>query len=246
MMNPLIIIPARYQSTRFPGKPLAIINGKTMVQLTYEQAVKTGYTTVVATDDERIAAVVEEFGGTVVLTAVSHPNGTARCREAAQLVAEKAGKCFDVIINVQGDEPFIKPEQIQCLFEVFEDKTIDIATLAKKITEKEELQNSNVVKVVKNAQNKALYFSRAPIPFVRDFAPEEWLNKHSFFKHIGMYAYRNEALKEIVDLSKGELEVAESLEQLRWLENDYTIAVIETAYESIGIDTPEDLKRIDH
>lgn len=243
-MNILVVIPARYQSTRFPGKPLAKIKGKPMIQCTYEQAIQTGFPVVVATDDERIQKVVSDFGGQVVMTDVSHTNGTSRCFEAVNVWETMSNKEVDVVINVQGDEPFVQPEQIQNLSKAFTDTTVDIATLAQKIVKEEELFNPNVVKLVRDTRGYALYFSRAVIPFLRDFLPEEWLEKHSFFKHIGMYAYTKKALNSIVTLPQGTLELGENLEQLRWLENGYTIAVLETMHQSIGIDTPEDLEQI--
>lgn len=243
-MQPLVIIPARYESTRFPGKPLALIDDKTMIQHTYEQAVKTGYPVFVATDDERIVEAVKGFGGQVLLTG-EHKNGTERCREAAHIVEAEMGLHFDILINVQGDEPFIHPDQIKALFEVFEEKEgVDIATFGKKIKESEDLFSANVVKVVRGTNNQALYFSRAAIPYCRDAYKDDWVEEHNYFKHIGMYAYRKQVLSEIVELPEGTLEKIESLEQLRWLEAAYTISVIETTHESIGIDTPEDLKRV--
>lgn len=242
-MQALIVIPARYESTRFPGKPLAMINDKPMIQHTYEQAKKTGYPVLVATDDERIVAVVEAFGGDVVMTG-EHLNGTSRCQEAAQIALEQKGWNFDVLINVQGDEPFIHPEQITELFHAFEKESVDIATFGKKIEDTEELFSANVVKLVRGSDNQALYFSRSAIPYCRDAYKDDWIEQHSYFKHIGIYAYRKEVLNQLVTLPEGQLEKVESLEQLRWLEAGYRIAVLETEHESIGIDTPEDLKRV--
>ncbi|PVX51966.1 3-deoxy-manno-octulosonate cytidylyltransferase (CMP-KDO synthetase) [Balneicella halophila] len=243
-MQPLVIIPARYDSTRFPGKPLALINDKPMIQHTYEQAIKTDYPVLVATDDERIVKAVEEFGGKVVLTG-EHSNGTERCREAAHIAESDHGMQFDVVINVQGDEPFIHPDQIKALFEVFgTDENIDIATFGKRIKETEDLFSANIVKVVRGKKRQALYFSRSVIPYCRDAFKDDWVEEHKYLKHIGMYAYRKEVLNQIVELPEGEIEKLESLEQLRWLEEGFTVIVLETTHESIGIDTPDDLKRV--
>ncbi len=242
-MKPLIIIPARYNSARFPGKPLALINDKPMIQHTYENAKQTGFPVIVATDDERIFETVKGFGGEVLLTG-EHPNGTFRCQEASRILEQEKGIDFDVLINVQGDEPFIVPEQIKGLFQTFEEESVQIATLGKKIEGSEELFNSNVVKVVRGSLQQALYFSRAAIPHCRDAFKEDWIDNHKYFKHVGMYAYRKEVLSELVELPEGILEKMESLEQLRWLEAGYKIAVLETTHESIGVDTPEDLKRV--
>lgn len=243
-MNTLVVIPARYQSTRFPGKPLAKIKGKPMIQCTYEQAVQSGFPTVVATDDERIREAVTMFGGQVVMTDTTHTNGTSRCSEAVAIWENQKQSEVEVVINVQGDEPFVQPEQIQDLAKAFIDPSVDIATLTQKIANEEELFNPNVVKLVRDIKGYALYFSRATIPFLRDSSTKEWLRKHTFFKHIGMYAYTKSALNRIINLPKGKLEMGENLEQLRWLEHGYTIAVLETIHASIGVDTPEDLERI--
>lgn len=242
-MQPLIVIPARYDSTRFPGKPLALIDEKPMIQHTYEHAKETGYPVVVATDDNRIVEAVTAFGGEVVLTG-EHANGTSRCSEAAHIFEQQKGVSFDVLINVQGDEPFIHPEQIKGLFSAFEAEDVDIATLGKQIKDTEELFSANVVKVVRGNRNRALLFSRAAIPYCRDAYKDDWVEEHAYLKHIGMYAYRKHILAELVELPEGKLEKIESLEQLRWLEAGYTIVVLETTHESIGIDTPEDLKRV--
>lgn len=242
-MQPLIIIPARYESTRFPGKPLALIDEKTMIQHTYEQARQAGFPVVVATDDERIVEAVQNFGGEVVLTG-EHLNGTSRCYEAAQIAIQEKAWDFDILINVQGDEPFIHPDQIKALFQAFESENVDIATFGKQIKDTEELFSANVVKVARGAKNQALYFSRSVIPYCRDAYKDDWVEEHAYLKHIGMYAYRKEVLAELVELPEGQLEKLESLEQLRWLEAGYTIAVLETTHESVGIDTPEDLKKV--
>lgn len=242
-MQPLIIIPARYESTRFPGKPLALIDDRPMIQHTFEQAAQTGYPVLIATDDERIVEAVQQFGGEAILTG-QHPNGTARCQEAAQIAVQEKALDFDILINVQGDEPFIYPDQIKVLFQAFESEAIDIATFGKRIKNTEELFSANVVKVVKGIQNQALYFSRSAIPYCRDAYKDDWVEEEVYWKHIGMYAYRKKVLSELVQLPEGQLEKLESLEQLRWLEAGYTIAVLETMHESIGIDTPEDLKKV--
>lgn len=234
------IIPARYQSTRFPGKPLALINGNPMIQWVYEQSSKALEEVWVATDNLEIFSVVEAFGGKAVLTASDHRSGTDRCAEAARKIAESID--FDVIVNIQGDEPFIQPEQINKLTQSF-DSGVEIATLARKITEFSELIDHNKPKVIVDAKSNALYFSRATIPFARDFDKKFWLQKSDYWAHIGIYAYRSDILQQITQLHPGKLEIIESLEQLRWLENGYKIKVSTTDYQSFGIDTPEDLQQ---
>lgn len=236
------IIPARYASTRFPAKPLAILGGKTVIQRVYEQVLGMLDDAYVATDDERIETAVKAFGGKVVMTSVHHKSGTDRCYEAYT----KIGKEFDVIVNIQGDEPFIQYSQLQAIKECFNDPTTEIATLVKPFSPEdtfEALQNINSPKVVINKSMNALYFSRSIIPFQRNAQPEDWLKNHTYYKHIGLYAYRAEVLKDITLLQQSALEVAESLEQLRWLENGYTIKVGISEIETIGIDTPQDLER---
>ena len=233
------IIPARYQSTRFPGKPLSMINHKPMIQWVYENISKTLENVWIATDDERIFKTVESFGGNVLMTSAFHKSGTDRCAEAAEILSEKYN--FDVIINLQGDEPFIRPEQIELLKSCFEEKT-DIATLIKKIETADELFDTNRPKVVIDKNNNALYFSRSPIPFTRGKEKSDWLSEHIYWSHVGIYAYTKEVLKIITKLESGKLEVSESLEQLRWLENGFKIKTAVTNYQGIGIDTPEDLK----
>lgn len=245
MAKHLIVIPARYASTRFPGKPLAKIGEKPMVQWVYENASKTGFDTVVATDDDRILKAVEAFGGKAVLTNPDHPSGTDRCLEAAEEMANEKGNAYDIIINVQGDEPFIDLEQIQQLASCFENENVDIATLVTPIPETEDytfLADPNKVKAVVSENGLANYFSRSPIPYLRNVDKENWLKEHKFFLHLGMYAYRFNVLHEITKLSPSTLEKVESLEQLRWLENGYKIMVKETNHRSIGVDTPEDLE----
>lgn len=242
-MEVLILIPARYASTRFPGKPLAMIGGKPMVQHVVEKAAAVSENVYVATDDGRIYDCVIGFGGKAVMTSAEHRSGTDRCYEAYRHVVEQTGKKYDVVVNIQGDEPFIQPEQVKALVACFGDDKVEIATLAKRFEQNADIFDPNKVKVVCSAKGTALYFSRSAIPFCRGIEKECWLEMTPFYKHVGMYAYRPEVLKEITALPQGRLEKAESLEQLRWLENGYTIAVRETAHESIGIDTPEDLKR---
>lgn len=232
------IIPARYASTRFPGKPLADIGGKSMIQRVYEQVKKSKLVTdvIVATDNQEIFDHVTKFGGRVRMTKESHVSGTDRCYEA--LTLQKAP--FDYVINIQGDEPFIQPEQIDLLARLLDGKT-EIATLVKKIEDPEQLFNPNVVKAVVAANGEALYFSRSTVPHIRNTPEADWMSKHRFYKHIGMYAYRTDVLKRLTELPVSGLEKAESLEQLRWLENGFRIKVAETNTETIGIDTPEDL-----
>ncbi|HPF50797.1 MAG TPA: 3-deoxy-manno-octulosonate cytidylyltransferase [Draconibacterium sp.] len=234
------IIPARYQSSRFPGKPLAMIHNKPMIQWVYENAMKALDQVCVATDDNRIMDVVNSFGGKVIRTLASHQSGTDRCAEAARILDSEMD--FDVVINIQGDEPFIKPEQIELLKSCFEDPDVQIATLVKRILSNEEIFNQNRPKVVLDKNKNALYFSRSPIPFIRGAETSEWIGKREFWAHIGMYAFKAEVLQQLTRLQQGRLELAESLEQLRWLENGYKIRVAETKTQSIGIDTPEDLE----
>lgn len=241
-MKFIAIIPARYSSTRFPGKPLAMLGGKMVIQRVYEQVSSVIDDVVVATDDERIYNAVKSFGGNVEMTSTEHRSGTDRCYEAYV----KQGKEFDVVINVQGDEPFIRPEQIISLKECFNNPKTQIATLVKPFSESDglsALQNPNSPKVVLGSQNEALYFSRSVIPYVRGVEPEKWLICNAFYKHIGIYAFLAGVLKEVTSLEQSRLEKAESLEQLRWLENGYKIGVGITDFETIGIDTPEDLER---
>ncbi|MGB5990381.1 MAG: 3-deoxy-manno-octulosonate cytidylyltransferase [Marinifilaceae bacterium] len=243
-MNFIGIIPARYASTRFPGKPLVEISGKIMIQRVCDQVSKILDTVYVATDDKRIFDAVKSFGGKVVMTSTEHKSGTDRVNEAYSKIVELEGKSFDVIINVQGDEPFIQAEQIESLMSCFTSLSVDIATLVKKIDDKDELFDINKVKVVRAINGKALYFSRHTIPFLRDTEKSLWLEKQTFFKHIGMYAYRSNVLQQIANMPMGMLEKSESLEQLRWLENGLNIQTAITDIESIGIDTPEDLERV--
>jgi 3-deoxy-manno-octulosonate cytidylyltransferase (CMP-KDO synthetase) len=238
-MKILGVIPARFASTRFPGKPLVELLGTTMIQRVYEQVEKATAIshTVVATDHEGIFNHVRAFGGDVCMTKDTHVSGTDRCYEALSMQKES----FDYVINIQGDEPFIQPDQINLLGKLLDGKT-EIATLVKKIDDPLFLFNPNVVKAVIGKNRRALYFSRSPIPHVRNTIESEWLNKQTFYKHIGMYAYRSDILEQITRLETGILEKAESLEQLRWLENGFNIRVEETLIETVGIDTPEDLE----
>ncbi|HIY50237.1 MAG TPA: 3-deoxy-manno-octulosonate cytidylyltransferase [Candidatus Barnesiella excrementavium] len=236
------IIPARYASTRFPGKPLADMKGKYMIQRVYEQACKVLDRVCVATDDERIFNAVQSFGGQVVMTSDRHRSGTDRCFEAYT----NLGGGEEVVINIQGDEPFIKPEQIESLIACFDSPQTQIATLVRpfEATEGyEALANPNSPKVVMNERHEALYFSRSIIPYLRGVEPEQWLSQHVYYKHIGMYGYRADVLGEITRLPQSSLELAESLEQLRWLQNGYTVKVGITTQETIGIDTPADLQK---
>lgn len=236
-MKFLVIIPARYASTRFPGKPLADLGGKSVIQRVYEQAQKAVPDVYVATDDERIFEAVERFGGRAVMTSADHRSGTDRLNEAYA----KIGKGFDTVINVQGDEPFIQPQQIEAIKGCFDSAGTEIATLVQPIEDVETLQNPNSPKVVLNARSEAIYFSRSTIPYVRGKEKEEWLKVHRFYKHIGMYAYRGDVLQAITALPPSSLEKAENLEQLRWIENGYRIKVAVTSHATIGIDTPADL-----
>jgi 3-deoxy-manno-octulosonate cytidylyltransferase (CMP-KDO synthetase) len=239
------IIPARYASIRFPGKPLAMIGNKPMIRMVYEQASKALERVYVATDDERISRAVLDFGGKVIMTSPSHRSGTDRCAEAALLAgAEEAGR--GVIINIQGDEPFIRPEQITLLKECFSDESVQIATLIRRAAPDEDLFNPNQPKVTVSATGDALYFSRSVIPYVRDHEEAVWAARHVFYKHIGLYAYRTETLLKITSLPQSPLELAESLEQNRWLENGFRIKTAVTEWESLGIDTPEDLEKARH
>ncbi len=239
-MKFLGVIPARYQSTRFPGKPLVEINGKTMIQRVYEQTKKSVCLSkvVVATDDARIFDEVKKFGGNVLMTSSAHESGTERCNE----VLEKATAPYGVVVNIQGDEPFIDPKQIDLLCSCFDDEQTDIATLIKKITTNEELFNPNRPKVELTKNSFAKMFSREAIPALNDIPRENWLDNHTFYKHIGIYGYRAKVLSEICKLSPSPLEQKERLEQLRWLENGYQIKTAVTDIEAFAIDTPEDLE----
>jgi len=235
------IIPARYASTRFAGKPLVDIAGKTMIQRVYEQASKAKSLSkvVIATDDERIADEVKRFGGEFVFTASHHQSGTDRC---AEVIEQLPG--FNIVINIQGDEPFIEPAQIDLLASCFTEAKVELATLIKPIQSQESIYNPNSPKVVIDVNGRAMYFSRSPIPFIRNGEPGVWAEKHQFYKHIGIYGYRTEALKAITKLPPSSLEIAESLEQLRWIENGFYIQTKVTDLETVAIDTPEDLLKL--
>lgn len=274
-MKILGIIPARYASTRFMGKPLVDIGGKTMIQRVYEQALKAKCLSkvVVATDDERIFNHVKSFGGAVMMTAEGHPSGTDRCAEVVikmnldemfthidpqksiifdGIKAKRQKTTYDIVVNIQGDEPFIDPSQIEKVVEILmahpdisgRGGNFSISTLVKKIDTAELIHNPHVVKCVFSTTNKALYFSRSPIPYLRNTPALDWFSKGELYKHLGLYAYKTSVLKEITLLPPSRLELLESLEQLRWLENGYEIGVAMTDIETVGIDTPEDLKKI--
>lgn len=238
-MKFIAIIPARYASTRFPGKPLAILGGKYVIQHVYDTVSQVINEVYVATDDERIYNAVISFGGKAVMTRSDHKSGTDRIEEAAEKIATDA----DVIINVQGDEPFIQRSQIETVCQCFEDPNTQIATIGKPFSDMQAVENPNSPKIVVDNNGYAMYFSRSVIPFVRGVERTEWINSYSFLKHIGLYAYRRNVLNEITQLAQSSLEKAESLEQLRWLQNGYRIKVGITDVETIGIDTPKDLQR---
>ena len=241
------IIPSRYGSTRFPGKPLADIDGQSMIQRVYLQAKKAGLLSdvIVATDDQRIFDHVLSFGGKVVMTSVDHLNGTSRCLEVLQSLTFQPDEVpVSGVVNIQGDEPFLDPEQIDQVAELLPWSETQVATLVKKIEDASELFNPNVVKAVFTKEKWASYFSRQAIPFIRDTEPEAWLKAHNFYKHIGIYGYRAGILSDLVDLPVSPLEKAESLEQLRWLENGFRIRVGITTKQAIAIDTPEDLSKL--
>lgn len=233
------IIPARYASSRFPGKPLAILRGKMVIESVYMQVKEALKDVYVATDDERIYKAVKSFHGNVIMTNNKHKSGTDRICEAIDKIGEK----YDVVINIQGDEPFIQASQIKTVIDCFDDSQTQIATLGKRFDKIEDVQNPNSPKIVLDNNNYAMYFSRSPIPFIRGKETKEWLANFPFLKHIGLYAYKTEVLKEISKLQQSPLEIAESLEQLRWLQNGYKIKVGITDIETIGIDTPEDLQK---
>ncbi|MBM6674052.1 3-deoxy-manno-octulosonate cytidylyltransferase [Marseilla massiliensis] len=241
-MNFVGIIPARYASTRFPGKPLAKLGGKTVIERVYRQVSKVLDYVYVATDSEQIFNTVISFGGNAIMTSPNHKSGTDRVEEAVN----KTGKKFDVVINIQGDEPFIHESQIKTICECFDDSQTMIATLGRPFSNNDtiaELENPNSPKIVCDNNNFAMYFSRSIIPYIRNVEKQEWLNSFNYLKHIGLYAYRRNVLSEITQLKQSSLEIAESLEQLRWLQNGYKIKVGITEIETIGIDTPEDLQK---
>ena len=242
MQKTVAIIPARYASTRFPGKPLALLGGKPVIQWVWENvsAMPELACAVVATDDERIVKAVEDFGGRAMMTASTHRSGTDRCGEVVRRLREE-GQEYDVAINVQGDEPFVRREQLLCLVDCFADSDVQIATLKTAIHNTDELLSPNNVKVVCDLRGRALYFSRQPLPHLRGAEEGQWTFRQPYFKHVGIYAFRTATLEELVQLPQSPLELSESLEQLRWLENGYQIQVRETAVANIGIDTPADM-----
>lgn len=243
-MKFIAIIPARYASSRFPGKPLADIKGKTMIQRVYERAGEVFEHCYVATDDKRIEDEVLRFGGRVVMTSENHRSGTDRCAEALNKIEELSGMTFDVVVNVQGDEPFIATQQLLTIKSLFDVGDTQIATLVKPFREDEDIFNPNSPKVLISAAGNAMCFSRSAIPYLRGVERSDWQRSHVYYKHIGIYAYRSRTLREITLLPQSPLEKAESLEQLRWLENGYRIKVGITDSESVGIDTPEDLRKV--
>lgn len=245
-MNAIAIIPARYSSSRFMGKPLAMIGDKTMIHRVYSQCLQCDLLSdvVVATDDERIFDHVLSFGGKAIMTSPAIDNGSKRCLCAYEIWEKETGQKADVLVNVQGDEPFIAPEAIRSLVDSFSNPQVQIATLIKKIEDKDFLFDPNVVKVVRSVNGWALYFSRQALPYCRDLEPHLWLEHLDYFKHIGIYAFAPKVLKELMQLAVGRYEESEKLEQLRWLENDFRVFAVETKYESLSVDTPEDLLKI--
>nr|WP_293583990.1 3-deoxy-manno-octulosonate cytidylyltransferase [Prevotella sp.] len=233
------IIPARYASTRFPGKPLALLGGKPVIQHVYEKVAAVLEAAYVATDDERIYDIVKSFGGQVVMTRTDHKSGTDRIEEAI----EKIGGEWDVVVNVQGDEPFVAKSQLDTICHCFDDPTTQIATLGKPFESMEAVQNPNSPKIVVDNMGFAMYFSRSVIPYVRGKEKSSWLTHYPFLKHLGIYAYRKDVLRQVTQLPQSSLEIAESLEQLRWLQNGFKIKVGTTDVETVGIDTPQDLER---
>lgn len=240
------VIPARYASSRFPGKPLAMINGKSMIMRVYEQALKSKTLShvIVATDDERIFNHVKDSGGAVLMTSGSHITGTSRICEVVEKITIDGNSPYDVILNIQGDEPFIDPSQIDLAVSLFTSPDVQIGTLIMKIRRNDDIFNPNVVKVVVDRTGKALYFSRSPIPYFRGKPQEEWLSYHEYYRHIGLYAFRPDVLLSFDSLSESPAEVTESLEQLRWLHHGYSIMTAITDIETIGIDTPEELFKL--
>ncbi|MDX9928653.1 MAG: 3-deoxy-manno-octulosonate cytidylyltransferase [Bacteroidales bacterium] len=237
------VIPARYASSRFPGKPLALIGGKTMIRRVWEQASTACSNVYVATDDIRIADEVQSFGGRYIMTSPHHRSGTDRCEEAVTYIEETSGGKVDVVINIQGDEPFVRREQIKMLADCFADPAVEIATLVRKVRPGEDISDPNQPKAVIDLSGNAIYFSRSVIPYLRGVEPAQWAEVHTYYKHLGMYAFRRSVLRKITLLLQTGLEKAEALEQNRWIENGFRIRTAITPWESIGIDTPEDLER---
>ncbi len=243
-MKFIAIIPARYASTRFVGKPLSDICGKPMIQHVYERVASVVEHVYVATDNQAIMDAAESFGARAIMTSEDHDSGTDRCCEALDQIEQQTGITFDVVINIQGDEPFVSVEQIITLQKCFEQQTTQIATLVKPFAVHEDIFNANTPKVVLSKTGNALYFSRSVVPSLRGEDQQLWQSQHQYYKHIGIYAYRSDVLREITSLEQGVLERAERLEQLRWLENGYTIKTAVTTHESMAVDTPEDLERV--
>ena len=243
-MNILGIIPARYASTRLEGKPLADIHGKPMIQHVYERASQAIKKLIVATDDQRIADAVHEFGGQAVMTSANHTTGTNRCLEAYQAYAFEHDEKIDVVLNIQGDEPMLDPRSIKKLSACFEDEDVQLATLVTAVSDPRDLQDTSVAFVVLSESNNALYFSRSPIPHVRSVELSQWLKHHNFYKHIGMYAYRPKALQSFASMPVSLLERAEMLEQNRWLEAGNQIRVEFTEHQGVSVDTVSDLNRV--
>ena len=242
-MKFLGIIPARFASTRFPGKPLALLGQKPMIQWVYEGASQVFENLVVATDDPRIYDAVEAFNGRVVMTSTTHQSGTERCAEAVKITQEETGVTFTHVVNIQGDEPLIKKEQLILLKECFEDQSTEIATLIRPSVDPAEIENPNVVKVVTDRDFRALYFSRSPIPYIRD-SRQRWTEKNYYYIHLGLYGFRADILLKLVALSPSPLESAEALEQLRWMEHGFSVRTRVTHFQSMGVDTPEDLEAL--
>jgi 3-deoxy-manno-octulosonate cytidylyltransferase (CMP-KDO synthetase) len=241
-MKVLGVIPARFASSRFPGKPLIVINGLPMVVRVYNQVMKSKVDEViVATDSSLIVKTLEEYNIPYMLTSEDHISGTDRCFEVASKTQN-----FDILINIQGDEPYILPEQINLLIDTFANKNVQIATLAKKIETIDALENPNTVKVVKAKNGKAMYFSRQALPYNRGLEITEWLEYYTYFKHIGIYGFSKEIIPKIQKLPVSDLEETESLEQLRWLDNGFDIYVSETEFETQSVDNPEDLNHFNN
>lgn len=241
-MNVIAIIPARSASTRFPNKPLALVSGIPMVQRVYQQASQVFDNVYVATDDECILKTVHNFGGKAVITSKNHKSGTDRCFEALSIISKENNTNYDILVNVQGDEPYIQPEQLKQLVECFKESDVEIATLVKRIKSKDEFLNHNMPKVIIDNNSNALYFSRTPLPYSRDNEiTEEFIKENRLFRHIGLYGFRVSCLEKICSLQESFLERTEQLEQLRWIENGLKIRVAETIFETYAVDTPQDL-----
>lgn len=240
-MRFICIIPARYASKRFPGKVLASLGGASVIRRVYERASSVFEDTVVATDDERVFEHVLSFGGRALMTRPDHKCGTDRCFEAYTKLSTE----YDVLINLQGDEPFVERCQLESLADCFKDPTVQIASIAHPLQGKhalQDLKDNNVIKVLMDNSMNAIYFSRHPVPFIRDASFDEWANVHTFYKHIGIYGFRPDVLKTVISLPESSLEKAERLEQLRWIQNGYAIRMVLSPTDTIGIDTPADLE----